>query len=477
MAHPISDGQLETASEMAEALRAGQVTSVDLVERALRRAEAWQTSTNAFSQLWADQAMKEARRIDAIPPGERPEFAGVPLAVKDLYDVAGEETTGCCAAYRGAIARRDAPVIERIRQAGLVMVGKTNQHELAAGGTNLVSACGRTGNPWDPERMTGGSSGGSAAAVAAGVVPWALGSDTGGSIRIPCSMCGILGLKPTFGRIPTEGLMPLAPSMDCPGPMASTLDDLLALYHVMAGGLRAEEPLAVDGDPAPAVSAEGLRVGVPDGFFVDRVHDETLAAVHSAAAGLEAAGATLSRVDGGGLDEVRPLWMSVCGAEFADAHPLLRDPERRELVHPSVRAWLDLGESQTDPLRARAREERERVERWFRQRLRDLDALLIPTTPYPAPRADQETVDLGRARTVDVTYVGPGWITCSVNLAGLPSINLPAGRSSEGMPIGVSLVAPAGAEATLQRLAVGWAAAVAYEPERPSFQGVAPPPA
>jgi aspartyl-tRNA(Asn)/glutamyl-tRNA(Gln) amidotransferase subunit A len=357
------------------------------------------------------------------------------------------------------------------------MVGKTNQHELAAGGTNLVSACGRTGNPWDPERMTGGSSGGSAAAVAAGVVPWALGSDTGGSIRIPCSMCGIPGLKPTFGRIPTEGLMPLAPSMDCPGPIASTLGDLFALYLVMAGGSRAEEPLIVNGAQDPAVSSEGFRVGVPDGFFLDRVHDETLAAVRSTAADLETAGATMEPADGRGLDNVRAVWMSVCGAEFADAHPLLRVPERREQVHPSVRAWLDLGESQTEPLRARAREERERIGRWFRDRLRDFDALLIPTTPYPAPRANQETMDLGRAGTVDVTYVGPGWITCSVNLAGLPSMNLPAGRSSEGMPIGVSLVAAAGGEATLQRLAMGWAAAVGYGPERPSFQGVAPPPA
>jgi aspartyl-tRNA(Asn)/glutamyl-tRNA(Gln) amidotransferase subunit A len=475
MAHPIPDGQLETALEMAEALRTGQCTSVDLVDRALRRAGAWQPSTNAFSQLWADQAIEEARRIDAIPLGERPELAGVPIAVKDLYDVAGEETTGCCAAYRGTIARRDAPVIERIRQAGLVMVGKTNQHELAAGGTNLVSACGPTGNPWDPERMTGGSSGGSAAAVAAGVVPWALGSDTGGSIRIPCSMCGILGLKPTFGRIPTEGLMPLAPSMDCPGPMASTLDDLFALYVVMAGGPRAEEPVVVDGDLDPSVAAEGLRVGVPDGFFVDRVHDETLAAVASAAAALETAGATMEPADGGGIDDVRPLWMSVCSPEFADAHPLLRDPERRELVDPSVRAWLDLGESQTEPLRARAGEERERIGGWFRHRLRDFDALLIPTTAYPAPRADQETVDLGRAGTVDLAYVGPGWITCSVNLAGLPAINFPAGRSSESMPLGVSLVAMAGGEATLQRLAMGWAAAFAYEPERPSLQGTALP--
>lgn len=456
----LRDGELETSKEMAAALQAGDVSSVELVERALWRAEAWQPKCNAFSQLWANEAMEEARRIDATPMEKRPTHAGIPVAVKDLYDVAGKETSGCCAAYRGTIARGDAPVIERIRRAGLVMVGKTNQHELAAGGTNLVSACGRTGNPWDPDRMTGGSSGGSGAAVGAGVVPWALGSDTGGSIRIPSSMCGVFGLKPTTGLIPIEGVLPLAPSMDCPGPMAATLEDLYVLYALMADAPHPNEPPTV----APP---ERLRVGVPEGFFADRVHDETLAAVRSAAAALESAGAAVAPADGSGLDNVRAVWMSVCCAEFAAAHPLLRDPERRSMVDPSVLAWLDLGESQTEQLRIHAAEEQERVGRWFRQHLEALDALLIPTTPYPAPRAVQETVDLGKAGTVEVGHVGPGWITCAVNLAGFPALNHPAGRATGGMPIGVSLVAKAGEEDVLFRLAALWTTATGYRAEVP----------
>jgi aspartyl-tRNA(Asn)/glutamyl-tRNA(Gln) amidotransferase subunit A len=456
----LRDGELETAREMSSALRAGDVTSVELVERTLGRAEAWQPATNAFSQLWAEGAIEEARRIDATPLTKRGGLAGIPVAVKDLYDIAGKETTGCCAAYRGNIARRDAPVIERIRRAGLVMVGKTNQHELAAGGTNLASACGRTGNPWDPERMTGGSSGGSGAAVATGIAPWALGSDTGGSIRIPASMCGTFGLKPTTGLIPIEGVLPLAPSMDCPGPMASTLEDLHVLFALMADALVPDGPVQV-------ASPEPLRIGVPDGFFADRVHDETLETVRAAAAALGSAGVAAQPGDGGGLDNVRAVWMSVCCAEFAAAHPLLKDPERRRQVAPQVLAWLDLGESQTDELRAKARQERERIGRWFEDRLQGLDALLIPTTPYPAPRVDQEAVDLGQAGTVDVNDVGPGWITCSVNLAGLPVINLPAGRSREGLPIGVSLVAKAGEEEALFRLAALWTSAIGYRPELP----------
>jgi Asp-tRNA(Asn)/Glu-tRNA(Gln) amidotransferase A subunit family amidase len=453
----LQEGQLETAAEMGRALRAGQVTSIELVERALRRVEAWQPSTNAFSQVWADQAIDEARRVDATPLHERPPLAGIPVAVKDLFDVAGRETTGCCAAYRGSVAERDAPIIERVKRAGLVMMGKTNQHELAAGGTNLVSACGRTGNPWAPDRMTGGSSGGSAAAVAAGVVPWALGSDTGGSIRIPCSMCGIFGVKPTTGQLPIEGVMPLAPSMDCPGPLASTLEDLEQLYSVMVDVPSRESPS----------SGETFHVALPDGFFADQVHDEMLAAVGSAAGSLRGAGVRVEPADGSGLDSVRAVWMSVCGVEFFEAHPSLRSPERRELVDPSVLAWLDLGESQTERLRTQAAEERARIASWFHDRLAAADALLIPTTPYPAPRADQETVDLGKAGTVEVSYVGPGWITCSVNLAGLPAINLPAGWSADGMPIGVSLVAGSGRERSLLRLAALWADAAGYRADHP----------
>lgn len=245
--------------------------------------------------------------------------------------------------------------------------------------------------------------------------------------------------------------------------MASTLEDLQVLFALMADA-------PVPDSPDQVASPERLRVGVPDGFFADRVHDETLEAVRSAAAALGSAGVALEPGDGGGLDNVRAVWMSVCCAEFAVAHPLLKDPARRRQVAPQVLAWLDLGESQTDQLRANAHQERERIRRWFEDRLQGFDALLIPTTPYPAPRVDQEAVDLGQAGTVEVNDVGPGWITCSVNLAGLPAINLPAGRSSEGLPIGVSLVAKAGEEEALFRLAALWTSATGYRPELPPLQ-------
>jgi aspartyl-tRNA(Asn)/glutamyl-tRNA(Gln) amidotransferase subunit A len=311
--------------------------------------------------------------------------------------------------------------------------------------------------------MTGGSSGGSAAAVAAGIVPVALGSDTGGSIRIPAALCGTFGLKPTTGLFPLEGMMPLAPSMDCPGPMAATAEDLEVLYRAM---------IASDDAPTPIPPAEGsgaMRIAILDGFFSDVVHREVQAAVEAAAKAFEGADVTVVVVDGRGLGEARQTWMDVCCPEFASAHPLLKDPERRRLVSDQPREWLERGERITPEQREAAGRRRDEVGRWYRNRLSGFDALLIPTTPYPAPEVDQESVELGGGRSVRISEVGPGFITCSVNLAGLPALNLPAGRSSDGLPIGVSVVGHDGSEETLLRVARVWEAAAGYRPRRPAL--------
>jgi aspartyl-tRNA(Asn)/glutamyl-tRNA(Gln) amidotransferase subunit A len=461
----IPDGELETAVEVDRALEDGHVLCVEIVERALERAEAWQPSINAFTEIWADVALEAAKRIDALP---RPEWRPivdhpllfVPLAVKDLYDVAGYRTTGCCAAYRDNMRGKDAALIARLREAEVIMLGKTNQHELAAGGTNSVSACGRTGNPWATDRITGGSSGGSAAAVAAGIVPLALGSDTGGSIRIPAALCGTFGLKPTTGRLSTEGMLPLAPSLDCPGPIAGTVADLSLLYRAMG------EPANERADPGR--SFRQLRIGVPDGYFATDIHADVLAVLDRARATFASAGVTVESIDGHGIEDARYVWMGVCTPEFFEAHPRLR--ERRAQVDPSVLAWLDQGERMSEGERASARARRGEIARWFRDRLEGFDAMLVPTTPYPAPRADQTEIDLGRGRVVAIREIGVGWLTCSVNLAGLPALSIPAGRSSEGLPIGVSLVGHQDQEGLLLRLAAMWEETAGYRPQRPRIR-------
>ena len=455
----ITDGELETGVEMAAALRSGDVSSVELVERSLERAHAWQPVTNAFSQFWDDEALETARASHRNATGGTAQ--GVPLAVKDLFDVAGRETTGCSRGYAGNVADQDAAVIARLRSAGTVFVGKTNQHELAAGGSNGVSACGPTANPWDPARITGGSSGGSGAAVAAGVVPWALGSDTGGSIRIPSSMCGTFGLKPTTGQLSLDGVLPLAPSLDCPGPIAAAAGDLRLLYELMGGR----------GTPRDATDP-GLgkvTIGVPDGFFTHRIHRDVMDAVHHVARTFEQAGVRVDGVDGRGIEDSRQVWSRICYPEFAAAHPGLHD--RLDLLAPQVRGWIEEGLAIPAAEREAAARRRQEIRRWFAERLGTFDALLIPTTPYPAPPSDAKSVDLRTGETVEIAAVGPGWLTCSVNVAGFPALNLPAGRSPEGLPIGVSLVARPDDEPGLLRLAADWERAAGYTPKRAALSG------
>ena len=408
--------------ESARDVAAGLASSEDAVRGALDRLERWQPVTNAFSQVYADEALEESRRE------HRGVLAGVPVAVKDLFDVTGRETTGCSEAYRGNVAAKDAPVVAALREAGAVVIGKTNMHELAFGATNLISACGPTHNPWDSERITGGSSGGSGAAVASRVVPIALGTDTGGSIRIPSSFCGVFGLKPTHGRLSLEGVMPLAVSLDCPGPMAWSAGDLALAWEALTG-----EP------PSGTLPA---RVGV---LRTERATDDVLGNAEGLARDLASSSkASLSDVPDW-LAGVADPWLELTAPEFREAHPQLQ--ERRGDVHPFIAGYLDFAQTlpreQLEDGHRRAGE----IRGWFEEQFRDLDVLVMPTTPYPAPRAVDESVSV-RSGELDVHLGGASTFTRAVNIARLPSLAVPSGLS-QGLPTGAQLVGPRGSEAAL----------------------------
>ncbi len=395
------------------------------VDAALDRIDAWQGPTNAFSQVFADEA-----RADAELDREGP-LAGVPIAVKDLFDVRGHPTTGCCAAIPPMPAGRDATLVTRLRDEGAIVIGKTNQHELAAGVTNLESSCGPTRNPWDLQRITGGSSGGSAVAVATGIVPISLVSDTGGSARIPAAYCGTWGLKPTQGRLSPEGMMSLAPEMDCPGLLAGSFDDLRLGWEVLAG--------RPNDRTAPTV------VGLLRGGRWERCALEIKAAVGQAAELFRDTGVEVQDVDGSALDDVHRVWNRLAWPPFAERYKGLTGNPSLGAGAASLLGW---GSAHRDEL-PDARAQAELIRGWFAGAFNKVDLFLAATTPYVAPRIDAGDVDLGDGSTMDVHRGGPSWLTTAASVAGLPALNVPFSVSGAGLPIGVQLIAPPDGEGGL----------------------------
>ncbi|MGA9160616.1 MAG: amidase [Actinomycetota bacterium] len=396
------------------------------VDAALEGIDAWQAATNAFSQIYADEARAEAAR--ALPDGR---LAGAPVAVKELFDIRGRPTTGCCAAIAPGPAERDATLVARLRDAGAVVIGKTNQHELAAGVTNLESACGPTRNPWDPTRMTGGSSGGSAAAVATGIVPISLVSDTGGSARIPAAFCGTWGLKPTTGALPTEGMMPLAPELDCPGLLAGSLDDLGLGWEVLIGERdRGRTPAAV---------------GVLRGGRWDRCQVEVHAAVERAADRVRDAGLKVREIDGSALDDAHHVWNRIVWPSFSERYTaLIGSPA----LGPGTGALLRWGSTHRDQ-RPGALTRAEAIRGWFGRTFEDVELLLTATTPYVAPAIGVAEIDLSDGSTMDADRGGPSWFTTAANVAGIPALTVPFSTSADGLPIGVQLIGPVHSEGPL----------------------------
>lgn len=426
-------------------------TVVARVEASLQAIEDTQPRLNAFTSVLAEDALARARELDGPEPVGP--LHGLPVVVKDLFDVAGVPTTGACGAYAGRVASADSDVVAALRAAGAVVVAKTNQHELGAGATGLVSACGPVWNPWGQGRIAGGSSSGSAAAVAAGVVTLAIGSDTGGSIRMPSSFCGITGLKPTHGRVSLRGAMPMSPGYDSAGPMADTAAQCAVAFRILsAGGLVPSRP---------ARGVQGLRVGLPAPFF-QSLHPETRAATEAAAVTLEKLGAVVEPLDGPGLDEG---WLGFHHV-WADLAHLHADIVGDDRISPEVAALMDFGLRLSGTgyaaSMARARAMRQEFEMAFGR----VDALLTPCTPYPAPRAEDEEVPV-EGGVLDVHRGAPSRLTVPVNEAGLPAVAFPVGRSREGLPIGAQLIGAPYDEETLLAVVDAFQAATIHHEHRP----------
>ena len=427
-------------------VREGNVSSVELVERALERIAGLDGELGAFVLVLGDQALAEAAERDAERRRGRGVgvLHGVPVAVKDLIDLEGVVTGAGSVKLEGNRAGRDAEVVGRLRGAGAVVVGKTRTHEFAYGVTTPG-----TGNPWGPERIAGGSSGGSAAAVAAGLVAGALGSDTAGSIRIPSSCCGVVGLKPTWGRVPATGVWPLSWSCDHVGPIAATVADVALLDQVLAA-----EPSGAGGDAGPARP----RIGRLVGDDLDPVDPAVTAVVDELCRRLEAAGSVVDEVTLP-LQAARGAVAAIVLAEAAAAHDRLLGETGEDGYSRAMLAMIRIGRSALAGEYLAGLRYRGRFVSEVEGLLAGRDALLLPTLPCPAPLAGERTVTIAGTRVgvqAALTRL-PGPFNCS----GSPVLSLPAGLV-DGLPVGVSLVGRIGGDRDL--LALGaWAEAVAPE--------------
>jgi aspartyl-tRNA(Asn)/glutamyl-tRNA(Gln) amidotransferase subunit A len=468
----VTDLAWASAAEIARKVATKEISAVEVARACLARLERLDGTLRAFITTCADGALEAARAVDAAvgagaPPGP---LAGVPVGLKDLIDVAGVRTTAGSRILADHVATGDATVTRRLRAAGAIVVGKLNLHEFAFGPDGANRAHGTSRNPWDAAaaRIPGGSSSGSGVAVAAGLVAAALGTDTGGSIRIPAALCGITGLKPTYGRVSRAGVRPLAWSLDHLGPMTRTAADAALLLGALAGYDPADPATSVLPVPdyrlALTGDVKGLRVGVLRAFFMDRAAADVAQAVEAAARALEGLGA---RVDEAPLPSARLMpaaSFAILASEALAYHGAwLR--ERPGDYQPDVRERLRLGAFVGGAQYVRAQQVRALLRAEVDAALAARDVLLAPTVPLAAPRVDEREVAVAGGR-VDVLAALPQ-LTRGFNLSGHPVCSLPCGFTAGGLPIGMQVVGRPFDEATVLRAADAYQRITDWHTRRP----------
>lgn len=452
-----------TISEFARRLRRREISPVEITRDCLSRIERLNPALNAFITVMADSALAEARRAEAdILRGEwRGALHGVPVALKDLIDTAGVRTTAASALYKDRVPDQDAEVVRRLRQAGAVIVGKNNLHEFAYGGSSLVSYFGDVHNPWDLGRIAGGSSGGSAAAVAAGLAYAAIGTDTAGSIREPAALCGCVGLKPTYGRVTSRGVIPLSWSLDHVGPLAATVADAAVVLQAIAGydsgDIGSEDVPVADYVSVLQDGAKGLRVGVPRGYFFDEIDAEVASAMEHALRGLQSLGAELKEVQ---LQVTTDRTVQAAESYAFHAENAAKNPE---LYQAETLRRIRSGEKVAAVDYIQRRRELEEARRGIRAVFADVDVLVTPTTPMPAPAIADLKADPDALRPAELTLLRN---TRPFNVWGLPAISVPCGFTQSGLPIGMQIAGPHWREDLVLRLAHAYEQATAWHGRR-----------
>jgi aspartyl-tRNA(Asn)/glutamyl-tRNA(Gln) amidotransferase subunit A len=476
-------------ADLAPLIRSGQVSPVELTRAVLGRIETLEPILRAYITVLPEQALADAAMAEAaIRLGnDLGPFHGIPIGVKDLLMTQGIRTTGGSAALSDFVPDNDATVVARLRRTGAIVVGKHNLHEFAFGVTNANPTYGVTRNPWRLDAIPGGSSGSSAVAVATGMCLAAIGTDTGGSIRIPASCCGVVGIKPTYGRVSRYGAIAFSWSLDHLGPIAKTVTDAALMLGIIAG----HDPLdaTTRRRPAPDYTAgidngiEGLRLGIPRNYFFEHIHHEVNDVVARAVQVLGEQGAVLVEVNLPNLDLSHVIEQTIVFSEAASYHETwLR--ERGARYAPDVRALLEAGQAITAPNYLKAQRLRTLIKQSFRAAMEHVDIIATPTLPSPPVPIGQETVVLdGRSEPLIDCLIR---YACPLNLSGQPAVSVPCGFTHDGLPIGLQLVGRPFAEAMLCRTARVYEAATEWHRRRPPVtvatgseavrtEGLAPP--
>jgi aspartyl-tRNA(Asn)/glutamyl-tRNA(Gln) amidotransferase subunit A len=453
---------LRSIREASVLLRSGKVSPVELTREFLARIDELNPKLNAFITVTADLALDEARQAEAeIQDGEwRGALHGIPLALKDLIDTAGVRTTAASALFKDRIPAEDAEVVKRLKAAGAVLLGKQNLHEFAYGGSSLVSYFGEVRNAWNPAHITGGSSGGSATAVAAGMCYGAIGTDTAGSIREPAALCGVVGLKPTYGAVSTRGVIPLSASLDHVGTIARTVEDAQIIFQAIANetdivhGWGSASSRRVE-DPTP----HKLRIAVPRKFFCEELDSEVASAFEDALSVLSV------------IAEIREITLEVPTdrtlqkAESYSYHAefVTRSPE---LYQPETLRRIRTGEGISPEDAARCKRELQEARKQIASVFNDVDLLITPTTPIPAPAISELKANPDLLRPRELVLLRN---TRPMNVWGLPAISVPCGFTQSGLPMGLQIIGPHGGEAKLLQLAHAYEQATAWRERLPNL--------
>ncbi|GAA2273644.1 amidase [Kitasatospora cystarginea] len=445
----------------ADAIRARKLSPVELVDSVLDRLEQVERHLQAYVTVAAEEARRAARKAgqDVAAGRLRGPLHGIPMGLKDLIDVAGAATTASSRVRADHRAEADSTVAARLVAAGAVLLGKTHTHEFAYGLTTP-----QTHNAWDRDRVAGGSSGGSAVAVAAGAATFALGTDTGGSIRVPSALNGVVGLKPTYGLVPRHGVTSLSWSLDHVGPITRTVEDAALVLSALAGhDPRDPASLATSGPdyrPGGATELTGLRIGVPRNYYFDHVDPEVEAAVRRATAELESLGAQLVEVE---IPMTRYIQATQWGLMVPEATAYHERTVRAvpELYQADVRILLEAGELMPAGDYLRAQRSRTLMQQAWARLLEEVDVIAAPTVPATAVKADDEAITWsdGTVEGVSDAYVR---LSAPANITGVPSLSVPVGHDTSGLPIGMQLLGRPLGEPVLLR--VGHA----YEQTRPA---------